>query len=138
MKNLTLAFAPTDGVLEIKEPEYPFRLVCDFSESELNTKTDEELEHAKRIVECVNACAGIENPGETIRELVEALEAIVPKPGYMPDWWCPCCKELKDGSRVTYGEHCEDCGTYIGDVQPNEEWIVKAHAVLAKAKGGAE
>lgn len=77
MKNLKLAFEPTDGVLEIKEPEYPFRVVCDFAESELNPKTDEELEHAKRIVECVNACAGIENPGETIRELVESCEAFM-------------------------------------------------------------
>jgi hypothetical protein len=30
--------------------------------------------NAKRIVQCVNACKGIENPGETIRELGEACK----------------------------------------------------------------
>lgn len=39
-----------------------------------NMPTDNEVieANARRIVQCINACAGIENPGESIKELVEA------------------------------------------------------------------
>jgi len=35
---------------------------------------DEQAANAARIVKCVNACAGIENPAEAIRAAREALE----------------------------------------------------------------
>ena len=34
---------------------------------------EEDRANAARIVECVNACTGIENPGEAIRDAREAL-----------------------------------------------------------------
>jgi len=50
---------------------------------------------AKRIVACVNACAGMENPGEEIEamakretRLVDALERIIT--GDKGDWSCNC------------------------------------------------
>ena len=42
---------------------------------------------ATRIVECVNACEGIENPQEAIKELVEACEVLSSygEEGFTPD-----------------------------------------------------
>ena len=41
----------------------------------LDNQLDEA--NATRIVECVNACAGIENPGDAMREAREALEIAI-------------------------------------------------------------
>jgi len=30
------------------------------------------------------------------------------------DWWCPTCKRIVDGKEVTFYEHHESCGTFIG------------------------
>lgn len=49
---------------------------------EMENKTEAESEAARmanaaRIVSCVNACAGIIDPGATIRDLLEALKALL-------------------------------------------------------------
>lgn len=71
---------------------------------------EEAHANAKRIVGCVNACAGIENPGETIRELVEACEAF---------------EALHGDADMRPEDEC---------------WEISAlcRKALAKAKGGAE
>lgn len=50
-----------------------YRDICTIEESFGDAEAN-----ASRIVACVNACAGIENPGETIPALVAALEAALP------------------------------------------------------------
>lgn len=35
-------------------------------------------------------------------------------------WWCPVCKAWKSWERVTHTEHCNDCGTFLSDVQPDK------------------
>lgn len=49
------------------------------------------------------------------------VEAICP-PDTGSDWWCPKCKEVLSGSHVTFTEHCDTCGTYLGDCQPDDKW----------------
>ena len=44
----------------------------------------EQRANAARIVECVNACAGIESPGEAIREAREALDTLTLVIGLTP------------------------------------------------------
>lgn len=61
-----------------------------------------------------------------MHEGIEALKEVVP-PG--DDWWCPTCKEALDGSRVTFYERCDTCGTYLGGVA-DPKWLVKARAAL--------
>ena len=44
--------------------------------------------NAKRIVDCVNALKGIENPNNFIKELLEAYSKFLEEHGYMDtDWW---------------------------------------------------
>jgi len=68
-------------------------------------------------------------------DMLAALEAIIPEEGHS-DWWCPTCKEFVGGWEVTYQEIHEKCGTFLGGVN-DPEWITKARAAIAKAKGGA-
>lgn len=65
------------------------------------------------------------------QELVDTLETVVPTGD---DWWCPTCQEGLSGARVTNSECCDTCGTFLGDIA-TPEWIEKARAVLAKARG---
>jgi hypothetical protein len=69
-------------------------------------------------------------PDPRIQVLREALEAIVPE---REDWWCPTCKASLDGSRVTNGECCDTCGTYLGGIN-TPEWITQARAALEQTK----
>ena len=71
-------------------------------------------------------------------EMLEALEAITPPKPLGSDWWCPSCKELIDGGNVTNNEHCDRCGTFLGDCQPNEFVVNQAHRAIAKAKAKGE
>lgn len=32
------------------------------------------------------------------------------------DWYCPTCKDYLSGSRVTFNECCDTCGTKLTDV----------------------
>lgn len=62
----------------------------------------------------------------------EALESMLP-PGdgsYSSDWWCPSCRELKDGGRVTNSEHCEDCGTFLTPHQNGEAQSARIREAL--------
>ena len=36
-------------------------------------------------------------------------------------WWCPNCKELLDGSRVTYQERCDTCGHGVSWIDQKED-----------------
>jgi hypothetical protein len=52
------------------------------------TGIEEAEANAQRIVQCVNACKGIENPGETIVELAEACDFLlseITKNGIKPE-----------------------------------------------------
>jgi len=69
-------------------------------------------------------------------DMLAALEAVIPEEGHS-DWWCPTCKEFVGGWEVTYQEVHEKCGTFLGDIN-DPEWITKARAAIAKAKGGAK
>jgi len=62
-----------------------------------------------------------------------------PDGGAASDWWCPTCKDAIDGSHVTYTEHHEVCGTYLGDCQPpNVEKHTDLNAKLAAANAEIE
>lgn len=69
---------PTNQVLIYSKhanDAFPFdHLVASCSPSHSTTET--AIADGHRIVTCVNACAGIEKPGEVIPRLVEALEKI--------------------------------------------------------------
>jgi hypothetical protein len=61
-------------------------------------------------------------------EAVELLKKVVP-PG--EDWWCPTCQVGLSGSRVTFNEECDTCGTYLGEINA-PEWAESARAFLAR------
>ena len=65
-------------------------------------------------------------------DLLEALEAVTPKE-LSDGWWCPECRATIDCA--TNEEYCVECGEYLADVQPSDEWHKKALAAIAKAKG---
>lgn len=67
-----------------------------------------------------------------VAELRRALEKIVP-PG--EDWWCPSCQVALSGTRVTFEERCDTCGTFLG--YQSAEWIAEARAALAISPGEA-
>lgn len=76
---------------------------------------DEQAANAARIVKCVNACAGIENPAEAISAAREALEALLSA--------SQCADETG---------YVEGCG--FVDMETIQERASKA---LAQLKGGA-
>ena len=67
---------------------------------------------------------------QLVEALATALQALVPTSGSAPDWWCPNCQQ--DIGVATNSEHCPGCGTYLSDVQPDQEWLTKAQDALSK------
>lgn len=68
---------------------------------------------------------------EEIAALVECerqLRSVVP-PG--EDWWCPTCCAALSGSRVTFEERCDTCGTALTEVNA-KSWGEAARAALAR------
>lgn len=71
-------------------------------------------------------------------ELEEArgiVSRLIPEHDPRGDWWCPDCRSLV--TSVSYTEHCNHCGTHLGNCQPGYEWWHKARAfVLARTTHG--
>lgn len=82
----------------------------------------------------LEAIAEIEQLRQEKAELVEVLKGYIPPIGEI-GWWCSACKEMVNGAQVTFSEHHEACGTYLGDCQ-SEDWDEKARKLLAKLEGG--
>lgn len=47
------------------------------------------------------------------------------------DWWCPTCCDALDGSRVTFEERCDTCGTELTEFNA-KPWGEAARAALAR------
>jgi hypothetical protein len=83
-------------------------------------ETEEIEANTARIIECVNACAGIENPRRVIREVREALEKV---DAVMSDAW------------VSLDRHPGASQTEIQHWRETYEMWQNIQAAIAKLKG---
>ncbi len=62
-----------------------------------------------------------------LREALGLLDRAMPQ---SDGWWCPTCQAEIPPSRVTFGEHCESCGTHLGSLA-NPEWVAAVRAIIS-------
>ncbi len=86
--------------------------------AEVGAEGEKGQANAHRIVECVNACEGL-NP-QAFRDLLEV------------------CEELKHNEWDLGGELCGYCGTARGHPKNSNCLVAKASAAIAKAEGEKE
>jgi len=89
------------------------------------------LELAKSIIKRKNE--DYKTLHELASKMAGALEECVPEIDD-GDWWCPLCQQALSWSSVTNTEHCDTCGTYLSDCQPDPKKLNGYRDIISKAK----